>query len=162
MDEKDIDITQMLSKFKKRERDFIFAVRRHGKQGVAAREAGYSEKSADVTASRLMQREDIREAIKTLYAMDCKSLCISQDSVLIWAKEILDRCMQATPVMKYDTDSGEWIESGVFQFDSNGANKALANIIKVAGLEKKDVNLKAGEGFDLNVTVIKNNEPVNN
>lgn len=150
----DLNREEILSKFKPKERNFLLALRKHGEQGKAAREAGYSEKSADVQASRLMQRKDIQEALKALYKLDCKALCINEDSLILMSKEIYDRCMQAKPVMKWDSETAEWVESGTWQFDSNGANKAVANIMKVAGLEKKELDLKAAKDFSLEVKVL--------
>ena len=43
-------VTELLSRLKPMERKFLFELRKCGKQGQAARNAGYSEKSADVTA----------------------------------------------------------------------------------------------------------------
>jgi phage terminase small subunit len=44
--------------------------------------------------------------------------------------------MTAEPVMiKVD---GEWVESGEYQFDSAGANKATENLGKIVGVFEKD------------------------
>ncbi len=148
------ELTERLARLKPRERKFVLEMRAHGKQGAAARAAGYPVKSADVTASRLMQREDIQAVIKLMYEEDCKALCITPDSLILHAYEIYSRCMQAEPVMIYDADAREWVESGQWKFDSKGAARSLEIIADVAGLKKSAVELDAGD-FSVNIKVVE-------
>lgn len=149
------NVTELLSRLKPMERKFVLELRKCGRQGQAARNAGYSEKSADVTASRLMSREDIQEALHALYAQDCKAMCISADSIIVRAIDIYNRCMCAEPVTEFDRDTGEYTEKGEYTFDSRGAAKALDVIVKVAGLDKSTVELESRKDFELVLKVGK-------
>lgn len=156
MDEKiNKSSAELLANLKVRERTFVLELRKHGKQGAAAAAAGY--KNPDVAASRLMRREDIQRALKTLYKEDCEARCLTAESVILKAADIYDRCMQSEPVMKYDSAAGEWVESGIYQFDSKGAAKALDVIAKVAGLgkEKLEVSNSEGKNFKVDITVVE-------
>ena len=149
------DITALLKKLKPRERRFVEELRRCGRQGQAAAAAGFSEKSADVLASRLMKKAEIQQALGALYEQDCKALCISKDSIILRANEIYNRCMQAVPVTEYNKNSDEWNEIGKYTFDSRGAAKALEVIIKVAGLDKSEINITNSVPFDVNIKVVE-------
>jgi len=46
--------------------------------------------------------------------------------------------MQGEAVMKYDKELGEFVETGMWKFDSAGAAKALENISKLNGHYEKD------------------------
>lgn len=149
------DITTLLKKLKPRERKFVKELRRCGRQGQAAILAGFPEKSADVLACRLMKKPEIQQALSALYEQDCKALCISKDSIILRAHEIYNRCMQIEPVIEYNKNAGEWNEVGKYTFDSKGAAKALDVIIKVAGLDKSEINIKNTVPFDVNIKVVE-------
>jgi len=88
----------------------------------AAIRAGYSEKTARSIGSELLTKPDIQDYIKSRQESLQQKTGITQEWVLNRFKEISDRCMQAEPVMiKID---GVLKESGEYQFDSSGANKA--------------------------------------
>lgn len=103
----------------------------------AAIRSGYSEDTAKVIASENLTKPYIKERIKTLQEQIALRLEISQDWVLKRFKDISDRCMTAEPVMIKDGD-GNWIESGEYQFNSSGANKATESIAKHLGFFEKD------------------------
>lgn len=48
---------------------------------------------------------------------------------------VVDRCMQAEPVMKLV--KGEWVETGEYQFNASGANSALKALGDIIGLFNK-------------------------
>jgi phage terminase small subunit len=103
----------------------------------AAIRAGYSERSAKEEASRLLTKDNIQQRIKELQEQISLRLEITQDWVLKRFKDISDRCMTAEPVMIKDGE-GNWVESGEYQFDSSGANKATESIAKHLGFFEKD------------------------
>jgi len=94
--------------------------------------AGYTNESnsARASASQLLAHPSIRARIRELMDARSKDTLIDAVYVVESLKEVHDRCMQARPVMamgpggqleqKVD-DEGR----AVWQFDSNGANKAL-------------------------------------
>ena len=89
----------------------------------AAIRAGYSEKTAQEQSSRLLSNVIIQAEIQK--AMDKRSnkLEITSEYVLGSLKTIAERCMQGEPVMR--KEGNEWVETGEWKFDSNGANKSL-------------------------------------
>lgn len=98
----------------------------------AAIRAGYSEKTAEAQSSRLLTYVNISEYIKKKQLIISEKLDLSHEWVLTRFKDISDRCMQAEPVLIKDSD-GNWVESGEYQFDSSGANKATEQIGKHLG-----------------------------
>ena len=97
----------------------------------AAIAAGYSEKSAAQTASRLMRRTDIRRYRDALMAEAFEDLGVTRHSIASRVWEIYERCMQKKPVLEWNSTTREWIESGVWQFDTKGALKALAMMLEM-------------------------------
>jgi phage terminase small subunit len=123
----------------------------------AAIRAGYSEKTANEQASRLLANVNASDYVKELQARLSDKLQISSEWVLKRFKEISDRAMTAEPVMiKVD---GFMVESGEYQFDSAGANKATEMIGKHLGFfethnKQKSTDL-TGLGLTINKTVTK-------
>jgi len=108
----------------------------------AAIRAGYAKKSAKVTASRLLTNDNVKRAIDDgkMYYM----LQNGMDAHWIRQKrlELLERCMQAEPVMiKID---GEWVESGEYQFKDATVRNVLADMAKDAGMDVGQVNVNVG------------------
>lgn len=124
----------------------------NGKQ--AAIRAGYSEKTAEVQASRLLSNAKVKAHIKIKQAELSKKALVSAEWVLTRLKEISDRCMTAIPVMVREgknlvqatNEDGE----GVWQFDSGGANRSTELIAKHLGFFKED-NDQKGNIITVNV-----------
>lgn len=89
----------------------------------AAIRAGYSKKNADKIGSELLGKTRVAEAIHTAQEERAKRTLITADYVLTSLKNVAERCMEAEPVMV--KEGNEWVESGVYKFDSSGANKSL-------------------------------------
>ncbi|WP_293914635.1 MULTISPECIES: terminase small subunit [unclassified Sphingobacterium] len=114
----------------------------------AAISAGYSEKTAKEKGYQLLQIPELSEIIKSRQAIISEKTGIDKEWVLNRFKEISDRCMTVEPVMiKVD---GEWVESGEYQFDSAGANKATEMIGKHIGFFETDNKQKQSQ-IDVNV-----------
>lgn len=107
----------------------------------AAIRAGYSEKTARQIASENMSKPYILTRIEEAQAERAKKLELDADWVLRRLKEISDKCMQAEPVMAFDYDSKSMVETGEYQFDSTGANKATELIGKHLGMFKDKVEI---------------------
>ena len=58
-------------------------------------------------------------------------------------------CAASWPVMKYDPDSREWVESGEYVFDSKGALKAMELLGKPLGMFEQD-----GDEIQGGVTIV--------
>lgn len=112
----------------------------------AAIAAGYSEKSAAQTASRLMRRTDIRRYRDALMAEAFEDLGVTRHSIASRVWEIYERCMQKKPVLIWSTADKEWIESGVWQFDTKGALKALAMMLEM--LPEMEDEDEGGSSFE--------------
>lgn len=91
----------------------------------AAVRAGYSEKSAAQTASRLMKDPAVREYRDALLKEEFDSLGITAHSLAVEVWRVYERCAAATPVMQWDSVLRDYVESGEWQFDAKGCLKAL-------------------------------------
>lgn len=112
----------------------------------AAIRSGYSAPTAGEQASRLLKDVRIKEKIDKLKIEVAEKLSLDATWVMKRFKDISDRCMTAEPVMKFQ--DGVWIETGEYQFDSSGANKATEMIGKMIGVFEVDNKQK-------NVSAIK-------
>ena len=100
----------------------------------AAIRAGYSERTAAAQGSRLLSNVNILARVKELKAKRADELELDAYWVLKRLKDISDRSMQAEPVMEFDHTEGMLVETGEYQFDSTGANKATELIGKHIGM----------------------------
>lgn len=100
----------------------------------AAIRAGYSEKTARSQGQRLLTNVDVLARVKELKDKRAEELELDAYWVLKRLKDISDRAMQAEPVMEYDHVEGKMVETGEYQFDSTGANKATELIGKHIGM----------------------------
>jgi phage terminase small subunit len=89
----------------------------------AAVRAGYAEKSARVTACKMLTNANIEKKIAELMAERSEATSISAQWVLNSLKNVAERCMTAEPVMVRGDNGME--ESGEYKFDSAGANRSL-------------------------------------
>ena len=104
----------------------------------AAIRAGYSEKTANRIASELLSKLDIQEYICVLKNKRSERVKYSQDELMRDILEVKNRCMQANPVLDKEGN-----ETGIWKFDSNGANKALDMLAKHVGFYETDNKQKA-------------------
>lgn len=111
----------------------------------AAIRAGYSEKTARSTASNLLTKPNILARVKELKDARAEKLNLDAYWVLKRLKDVSDRSMQAEPVMEFR--NGEMVETGEYEFDSTGANRATELIGKHIGMfdPKLNYQLKALE-----------------
>ncbi len=96
----------------------------------AAIRAGYSEKTADVQAVRLLRNVKVLSRVRAIQKERLEKLAVTQESVILKLLEIYDRCMQAKPVMEWDYNEREYVATGEYTFDSRGALNALEMIGK--------------------------------
>lgn len=113
---------------------------------AAAIRAGYAESTAKAKAPLWVNRVSsyrvgkgrIYNAINAARMERMERVKIDQDYLLMNAAEILERCMQRSPVVnafgKQVVDEGG---NNLWRFDSAGANKAIENIAKLLGLNKE-------------------------
>lgn len=97
----------------------------------AAIRAGYAPDSARITASKLLTDANILARIKELMDERSKNLMIDATFVIEGLKDVFERCMQRKAVLDFDPIEKKLKQkvdengSNVWEFDSNGANKAL-------------------------------------
>ena len=104
----------------------------------AAIRAGYSKKTARAIANELLTKLDIQEYIQKIKNKRSERVKYSQDELMRDILEVKNRCMQANPVLDKEGN-----ETGVWKFDSNGANKALDMLAKHVGFYETDNKQKA-------------------
>lgn len=109
----------------------------------AAVRAGYEEKSARKQASRLLTNADILARVRELQQEQVKRLAVSQDYVVMQLIDTYNCCREPSPVREYDMGSGEWVETGMYQFDSKGALKALELLGKHLGMYNDKLQVSA-------------------
>lgn len=105
----------------------------------AAIRAGYSKRSAKQIAFENLTKHDFQAYIKELIENRNKRTGITQDEVVRDIIEVKNRCMQKVPVVRYDKEEKGYVqvqdENGrdIWQFDAQGANKALDMLMKHTG-----------------------------
>lgn len=110
----------------------------------AAIRAGYSKNSAKEQASRLLTNDNVSEYVKKLIDELSDKTKLNHEWVLKRFRDISDRCMQAVPVMEFDSVNKVMVQStdedgkGIWEFDSSGANKSTEMIGKHLGFFEKD------------------------
>ena len=133
----------------RKERLFVEEYDRDGNGTQAAIRAGYSpgkkNASASVQASKLLRSAKISAYRRARANELCSQMGISRETIRLNVMDIYRRCMTAKPVMKYDPDRREWVESGEFVFDSKGALKAM----ELLGMFERD-----GEEAQEGVTIV--------
>lgn len=119
----------------------------------AAIRAGFSKKTAESAASRLLRNVKVSAEIEIKKKEREARTQLSADYVLTSLKEVADRCMTAVPVMEFDyeekamvekkawvrDEQGKTKEVGIYEFDSSGANRALELLGKHFGLFKEKI-----------------------
>lgn len=100
----------------------------------AAIRAGYKEKSARSQASDLLTNPNILSRVRELQHEQVERLAVSQDYVIAQLIDTYNSCREPSPVREYDAASGEWVETGMYQFDSKGALRALELLGKHLGM----------------------------
>lgn len=120
----------------------------------AAIRAGYSEKTANVIASNLLSKVNIRERVNELIEDRKAALSVTTDFVIRNLVEVMQRCKQEIrPLLN---KKGEQVKddegNDLFVFDSAGANKSLDLLGKHLGAFNKDSS--GGGGGNNNTTII--------
>ena len=114
----------------------------------AAIRAGYkpgkNNASAAVQAARMLRDPAVSAYRKALIRETLSDKDLTRENIGLKYAEILDRCMQKEAVMEFDRASGEWIETGEWQFDARGAARALEGLVRLMGYaapEKHEVQV---------------------
>lgn len=106
--------------------------------------SGYSEDSAKQIGSALLSNHDVCARIEVLKSERSTRTDISADFVLSGLKEVAERCLQRAPVMEWDYANKSLVQkkdelgNALWEFDSNGANRAFELLGKHVGVFEKD------------------------
>jgi phage terminase small subunit len=92
-------------------------------------------------ASRLLANDRVARAIEEANQKRADKLELSAEWVLENLKNVAIRCQQAEPVMVFDYEEKKMVETGEYQFDSKGANRALELIGKHLGIFENKLNI---------------------
>ena len=120
----------------------------------AALIAGCSPKSPQTAANRIYYRPHVQKYLETEKRVRLAKRRELTEVDDLWItekfKQILDRCMQARPVMRFDHERGELVQATdeatgepLFMFDSVGAIKAAENLAKHIGYYELDNKQKS-------------------
>lgn len=116
---------------------------------AAARRAGYDKDCAKQMSYKNLSIPEIRDYIRARMTERSKETFVDSTFVVESLKEVHARCMQATPVMVYDAEKGDYVHkqddmgNHIWTFDAAGANKALDLLGKHSGTFEKDNSQKA-------------------
>lgn len=138
----------------------------------AAIRAGYGKKSARQVASKMLTKSYIQREVGKAMEKRSKEIDIDSKFVLGNLQELALRCMQKTPVMRFDQvkkknvqvtetvehEDGTTTEEGVWKFDSYGANKALAKLGEHLGLFKFVLSNDPDNPVPCGVIILPNNK----
>lgn len=103
----------------------------------AAIRAGYSKKTANVQGARLLTKANVRQAIDANIEERSSKLDLNADWVLNNLRSVAERCLQAEPVVDREGN-----ETGEYQFNAAGANKALELIGRHLRMFGDNLNVK--------------------
>ena len=125
-----------------KQKKFVEEYLRIGSGKDAAVAAGYSPKSAESQASRLLAMSEVQEYRRELEQKLFDELGITQAWIGRRLVEIVDRCMQKTPVLEWNSATRQKEPSGEWQFDQAGATKALHELFVQLGFAKGEEETK--------------------
>ncbi len=89
----------------------------------AAIRAGYSEKTANEQASRLLANVNISRRVQTLRNERMTTTKVTAEYVLSTIVEVIERCKQATPVMEWSHEEKAMVPTGEWKFEHQGVLK---------------------------------------
>ena len=127
-------MTKKGEKLTPKQQRFVTEYLKSGNATEAAKQAGYSEKTAFRIGAENLQKPAIARAIERAQERRNDRLELEEDFELKKAIELLQMCMEPKHVYGFD---GKPVKNSdgkyVMQFDSKGANMALQTIAKIRG-----------------------------
>lgn len=119
-----------------RQKRFVEEYLRLGIGKEAAINAGYSPRSAEQQASRLLATPEVQAYRRELEKRLFDELGISEAWIGRRLVEIVDRSMQAVPHLSWDPDERRKVPDGDWIFDGANAIKALHELAVQVGYTK--------------------------
>ena len=102
----------------------------------AAIRAGYSEKSAANTASRLMKDPDVQAYRNELLKAKFDELGITRHSLAVEVYEMMQKCKGGTPHMVWNSDTKTYEPDGTWEQNEKGLYKGAELLSRL--LDKRD------------------------
>lgn len=108
--------------------------------GAAYTRAGFKAtgKAAISAASRLLTNVDVIARVRELKNKRSERMEITADWLLREMVDTMQKCKDPEPVMEWNPATKQKEPTGLFTFDSNGANKAAEMIGRHIGFFEKD------------------------
>ena len=133
-----------------KERRFVWEYEVDWNQTRAALRAGYgkTERSAAVTASRLMRKAKIAAYARARQREQYKALNLSRESLSVKLVRVLDQCMEGTEHLSWNSVTKEYEPDGTFVFDSKGATNALKLLGDSIGMYTQNVKHTGNIGIE--------------
>lgn len=126
----------------------------------AAIRAGYSPNNADVTGPRLLGNVGVAAEITKGQQERVARVHTDQDYVLANLTEVVERTMQRSPVLEFDRDLKQMVQSkdedgnNIWQFDARGAVSALQLVGKHHGMFVDRSEVKHGGKVEVRVRIV--------
>lgn len=115
----------------------------------AAIRSGYSEDTARSIGAENLTKPAIRAYVRELMNKRSDDTLVDAYFVVHSLIENVKRCQQAEPVLEWDYEEKVMKPTGEWQYDSQGANKALELLGKHLGVFEKDNTQKKPEILEL-------------
>lgn len=128
MSEIDKEVEAALKLLTDRERQFCIEYAALPNPHHAALQAGYSDKSARSQGHQLLKKNKIKSAVNLCRERNELKAGISQEDTLRKLRSIIDRCMEAEPVL-----DAQGNPTGVYRFDAKNALQAIDIANKMGG-----------------------------
>lgn len=104
----------------------------------AAIRAGYSPDTAGVIGYENLNKPYLASRIREMMAERSSKTLVDAYFVITSLVKNVEKCQQAQPVLEWNPDTRQMEPSGEWQFDSQGANRALELLGKHLGVFEKD------------------------
>ena len=114
---------------------------------AAAKKAGFGEKIAGAQAAKMLKNPKVIACREALEEPKAEEELTAQ---WVWRKlaEVAERCMEQTPHMVWDKESRSYVHDGTWEFDAEGAIKALSAIGKMAITQESGKSLGERAGIE--------------
>ena len=141
-----------------KERRFVWEYEIDWNGTRAAIRAGFSQKSAAVTASRLLRKANVAAYARARQREQYEALNINREALSLKLVKVLDQCMEGTEHLTWNSDSKEYEPDGTFVFDSKGATNALKLLGDSIGMYQQQMHISGEIGVEEYLKNLPKNE----
>lgn len=141
-----------------RQRKFVLEYLKSGIATDAAIKAGYSEKNAAPQASKLLANPEVQAYRREMEQKLFDEMGISQAWIGRRLVEVVERCMEATPHMTWNSVTRRKEPDGSWVFDSQNAVKALHELYIQMGFAQEEDDGPKDKGLTFEDWLAKQNE----